>query len=92
MVWKGAESGDAMSAKELLWERTPARSKGTYAPADVDAQLPPMRVTEDDFIELHEGAEGQHVLLRRGLGLTAEKYMGSRNLAELDWPSFDDDA
>jgi hypothetical protein len=80
------ERNDALSNEEHLWEGTTTRR--ACAPMDEDTQAPHMRVAENDFIELHEGAEGQTILVRRGLHL---KYLDSRKQADLDWPSFDDD-
>jgi hypothetical protein len=91
MAWKGIEASNSMPAMELPWERTATESESNCALVDADAQLPPMRVAETDFIELHESADGQHVLLRRGLYLTDEnlEYVGSQKPPELDWPIFD---
>jgi hypothetical protein len=50
-----------------------------------------MRAAEKECIELHKGAEDQHVLVRRGIGSNAEVPVSPEKPSDYTWPSFEDD-
>jgi hypothetical protein len=67
IIQVGGEQGETGSIAENPWERTVARSpsRQTIVSADGNAQLLPIRTTDMEVAEMHEGPHGHAALIRR---------------------------
>lgn len=79
---------------EYPWERSVAdRARSTRESNSLheEALSLYMQTAENECIEVHEGAEGRRMLLRRGIESNVETYISPPKPLGLVWPSFEDD-
>jgi hypothetical protein len=82
------------SVAEYPWERSVAdraRSTRESSPLHEEALSLYMQAAEIECIEVHEGAEGRRMLLRRGIESNVETYTSPPKPSGFVWPSFEDD-
>jgi hypothetical protein len=99
IIQVGGEQGETGSIAENPWERTVARSpsRQTIVSADGNAQLLPIRTTDMEVAEMHEGPHGHAALIRREALVrrdaeSKESDIICKALNKLVWPDFDDDS